>query len=77
MKGIKSEFLADFIYFDDKNITNKAIAALDFFFFLSQQFIIQRMEADYGSYFHNYIQKTHMKLKERRKKKKKKDKGTN
>jgi len=35
------------------------------------------MEADHGSYFHNYIQKTHMKLKERRKKKKKKDKGTN
>ena len=31
LKGIKSEFLADFIYFDNKDIiiTNKAIAALD------------------------------------------------
>ena len=48
-----------------------------FFFFLNQQFITWRMKADRGSYFRNYIQKTHtnMKLKERRKKEE--DKGTN
>jgi len=52
---------------------------LPFFFFLNQQFITWCAEADCGSYFRNYIQKTHtnLKLKERREKKKEKDKGTN
>ena len=47
---------------------------LTFFFFLNQQFITWRTKADHGSYFRNYIQKTHtnMKLKEKEEKEKKK-----
>ena len=40
------------------------------FFFLNQQFITQCARADRGSYFHNYIQKTHTNMKLKRKEKK-------
>ena len=48
--------------------------SLFFFFFLNQQFITQRVVADRGSYFRNYIQQTHtnMGLKEKEEKEKKK-----
>jgi len=39
-----------------------------FFFFLNQQFITQRMKADRGSYFRNYIHSTQTKHETKKKK---------
>ena len=43
-----------------------------FFFFLNQQFITWRMEADHGSYFRNYIQWKHTNMKQKEKARKEK-----
>ena len=49
-----------------------------FFFFLNQQFITQHTKADCGSYFGNYIHRTHTNMGlERRKEMREKDKRTN
>ena len=46
-----------------------------FFFFLNQQFITQCAKTNRGSYFCNYIQKTHTNMKLKVKKEKEKEKG--
>jgi len=33
------------------------------FFFLNQQFITRHARADHGSYFRNYVQRTHINMK--------------
>ena len=46
---ILSEFLTIYFFF--------------FFFFLNQQFVTRRARADRGSYFRNYVHKTHTNMK--------------
>jgi len=58
-------------------IRSKPQFVLESIFFLNQQFITRRAEADRGSYFRNYIQKTHSNMKLQEKREKEKDKGTN
>jgi len=60
-----------------KNNVANSFFLFYFILFLNQQFITWRMEADRGSYFCNYIQKTHSNMKLKEKRKKEKDKETN